>query len=340
MGEVYLAEDTKLKRKVAIKSLPARLMGNDQAKKRLIREARAAAMLNHPNICPIYEIGEEADHSFIVMQYIEGDTLSSKLKRKEVRLSESVDIAIQIAAALSSAHSSGIIHRDIKPQNIIITPDGKVKVLDFGLVKILPHSEASEAEPESHGSLTQAGAILGTAAYMSPEQVKSAPLTASSDLFSLGALLYECITCQPAFSGDSVMEICAQVIHVNPPPPSQFNDLVPPELDRIILKALAKDTGRRYQSALEILADLRKVFDALQAEVHRRPPGLPSIAARIKTSLTSRSFLSSNHLISGLLALLVVTLALWAGFYLMRSSPHQPSPDAQRLYEMGKNALS
>ncbi|HST20173.1 MAG TPA: serine/threonine-protein kinase, partial [Blastocatellia bacterium] len=189
MGEVYLAEDTKLRRKVAIKSLPARLMGDDRAKKRLVREARAAAMLNHPNICPIYEIGEEDDQSFIVMQYVEGDTLSSKLQKKEVGLRESVDIAIQIAGALSSAHSSGIIHRDIKPQNIIITPDGKVKVLDFGLVKALPQDKESDADRDSQALVTEAGIIVGTPAYMSPEQVKNAPLNASSDLFSLGALL-------------------------------------------------------------------------------------------------------------------------------------------------------
>lgn len=342
MGEVYLAEDTKLKRKVAIKSLPAGLLGDDRARKRLVREARAAAMLNHPNICPIYEIGEEGDHSFIVMQYVEGDTLSSKLQRKEVGLGESVDIAIQIAAALSSAHSSGIIHRDIKPQNIIITPRGEVKVLDFGLVKILPQDNESDDGRDSQALLTEAGIIVGTPAYMSPEQVKNTPLNASSDLFSLGALLYECVTSQPAFSGDSFMEVCAQVIHVNPPPPSRFNKFVPPELERIIFKALAKDTGKRYQSALEILTDLRKVIVALQTEpqFHRLPSVLPSGATQVKTSLPSPSFLQSNQLKTGLFVLLVVALALWAGFYLRRSSPHRPSPDAQRLYEIGKNALS
>lgn len=342
MGEVYLAEDTKLKRRVAIKSLPAGLLGDDRAKKRLIREARAAAMLNHPNICPIYEIGEQDDHSFIVMQYVEGETLYGKLQRQEVGLRESVEIAMQIAAALESAHSSGIIHRDIKPQNIIIAPDGKVKVLDFGLVKMLPQYEESDTGPDSQALLTEAGIIVGTPAYMSPEQVKNAPLNASSDLFSLGALLYECVTSHPAFSGDSFMEICAQVIHVKPPPPSRFNKLVPPELERIILKALAKDSDRRYQSALEFQSDLCKVLETIRIErqVQRLPLNLPSVAAQVKTGLTSRPFPQSSQLKTALFILPVVALALWVGFYLRRGSPHQPSPDAQRLYEVGKNALS
>ena len=342
MGEVYLAEDTKLRRKVAIKSLPAGLMGDDRAKKRLIREARAAAMLNHPNICPIYEIGEEDNQSFIVMQYVEGDTLSSKLQKKEVGLRESVDIAIQIAGALSSAHSSGIIHRDIKPQNIIITPDGKVKVLDFGLVKALPQDNEPDAERDSQALLTEAGIIVGTPAYMSPEQVKNAPLNASSDLFSLGALLYECVTSQPAFSGDSFMEVCAQVIHVNPPPPSRFNKFVPPELENVIFKALAKDTGKRYQSALEILTDLRGVLETFQLEqpAHRTLSNPPPVTTQVKTRSPFLSFLRSTQLETGLFVLLAVVLAVWVGFYFKRGSPHQPSPDAQRLYELGKNALS
>ncbi len=317
MGEVYLAEDTKLRRKVAIKSLPAGLMGDDRAKKRLIREARAAAMLNHPNICPIYEIGEEDNQSFIVMQYVEGDTLSSKLQKKEVGLRESVDIAIQIAGALSSAHSSGIIHRDIKPQNIIITPDGKVKVLDFGLVKALPQDNEPDAERDSQALLTEAGIIVGTPAYMSPEQVKNAPLNASSDLFSLGALLYECVTSQPAFSGDSFMEVCAQVIHVNPPPPSRFNKFVPPELENVIFKALAKDTGKRYQSALEILTDLRGVLETFQLEqpAHRTLSNPPPVTTQVKTRSPFLSFLRSTQLETGLFVLLAVVLAVWVGFY-------------------------
>ena len=276
------------------------------------------------------------------MQYVEGDTLSSKLRKKEVGLRESVDIAIQIAAALSSAHSSGIIHRDIKPQNIIITPDGKVKVLDFGLVKALPQDKESDAERDSQALVTEAGIIVGTPAYMSPEQVKNAPLNASSDLFSLGALLYECVTSQPAFSGDSFMEVCAQVIHVNPPPPSRFNKYVPPELENVIFKALAKDTGERYQSAQEILTDLREVLETFQLEqpAHSTLSNPPPVTTQVKTGSPFLSFLRNAQLETGLFILLAVVLAVWVGFYFKRGSPHQPSPDAQRLYELGKNALS
>jgi serine/threonine-protein kinase len=262
------------------------------------------------------------------MQYIEGDTLSTKIQRKEVRLTESVEIAIQIAAALSSAHSSGIIHRDIKPQNIIIGPDGQVKVLDFGLVKVLEKDEVGEFERESQAIVTESGALVGTAAYMSPEQVKNDPLSASSDLFSLGALLYECVTSRPAFTGNSLMEICAQVIHVSPSPPSILNPLVPPELDRIILKALAKDTGARYQSAPEMLADLRRVRDIIKAEDQVRPRRLEFIptAARIRKRISLYASEQRKHLKAGLIILAIVALALWAGFHLRRGSPHQANP--------------
>lgn len=341
MGEVYLAEDTKLGRKVAIKSLPTELLEDDQAKRRLMREARAAARLDHPNICAIYEIGEEDNHNFIVMQYIEGDTLSLRIKRNEVRLKESIDIAIQIAAALSSAHSNGIIHRDIKPQNIIVSNDGVVKVLDFGLVKALQQEKADEEERASQLLITEAGAILGTAAYMSPEQVKNGTLSPASDLFSLGALLYECVTSRPAFTGHSLMEICAQVIHVTPAPPSRFNPLVPPELDRIILKALSKDANDRYQSAMEILADLRKVREALEAEDQVRTQAVKPLPARSLAipKINFRAMLRSKHLRTGLIILAVVAIALWAGSHFRFRSLHRPSPEAQNLYEMGKTAL-
>src|SRR5438034_10586208 len=170
MGEVYLAEDTKLDRKVAIKFLPESLLADEQARKRLVREAQAAARLDHPNICSIHEVGEEEGRSFIVMQYVEGETLDFRMTRKPIELSESLTIAAQIADALAEAHSHGIIHRDIKPSNIMITSRGQAKVMDFGLARVISGSVESEAETQS--LLTTPGTIMGTMPYMSPEQVR------------------------------------------------------------------------------------------------------------------------------------------------------------------------
>src|SRR3989440_1497660 len=168
MGEVYLAQDTELDRKVAIKFLSKNLVADEQARKRLVREARAAARLDHPNICSIYEVSEVEGHSFIVMQHVEGETVDVRMKRKPFDLSESLSISSQVAEALAEAHAHGIIHRDIKPSNILITPRGKVKVLDFGLAKIMKSTVAVETEAETAMVLTQTGMVLGTAPYMSP----------------------------------------------------------------------------------------------------------------------------------------------------------------------------
>ena len=261
MGEVYLAEDTKLERKVAIKCLPSKSLADEKAKKRLIREAQLAAKLDHPNICSIHEHLEEDNQIFIVMQYIEGELLSDKIQRKSFTVNESLEVALQVAAALEEAHSHGIIHRDIKPQNILMTPRGQVKVLDFGLAKFQP-ARAAMGKAKTQFLLTEAGGMLGTVRYMSPEQARGLPVDARSDLFSLGALLYECLAGEPAFSGGTLLEIGAQVIHVDPQPPSSFNPSVPPEVDRLTLKMLAKEPEARYQSAAELMEALRDISHA------------------------------------------------------------------------------
>jgi tRNA A-37 threonylcarbamoyl transferase component Bud32/tetratricopeptide (TPR) repeat protein len=259
MGEVYLAEDTLLDRKVAIKLLPPQSTADERARKRLIREARAAAKLDHPNICTIHEVGEEDGRSFIVMQYVEGETLAHRIARKPFQISEALDIAVQVADALAEAHSRGIIHRDIKPQNIMITPRGQAKMMDFGLARVVQEHDALASEAETQGLLTKPGMIVGTVAYMSPEQTRGEMLDARSDIFSFGVVLYEAATGQRPFGGSSVLSIMHEIAAVDPLPPSAIRRELPPEFDAIIQRALAKDKHRRCSSASELADALRRL---------------------------------------------------------------------------------
>jgi serine/threonine protein kinase len=344
MGEVYLAEDTKLDRKVAIKFLPSYLEADELAKRRLVKEAKAVARLDHPNICTIYEVLEEARHSFIVMQYVQGETLACRIRRAPLAMRESLEVAVQVADALAEAHAHGIIHRDIKPQNIMITSRAQVKVLDFGLAKVI-QSAGMQAQTQSQFSAP--GIVVGTPTYMSPEQARGDSVDARSDLFSLGVVLYECVAGRTPFSGTTPMEICAQIINCdpprNPPPPSHFNPHIPPELDAVMLKALAKDPAARYESAAAMLQALRATRDGLQAErqVSTKPPPR-SLRTSIVESLTARSDLwrRPRVLISVMLA--AVIIALLAFFRILPSelaTPHRPSAEALHWYNVGTNAL-
>ena len=336
MGEVFLAEDTRLDRKVAIKWLRAKALASKQARKRLIREAKTAATLDHPNICTIHEIGEEGERAFIVMQYVEGETLADRLESAPPNLQESVDIAAQVAEALTEAHSHGVVHRDIKPQNVIVTPRGQVKVLDFGLAKLL-QLEPIDTENDTQTLLTDTGMAIGTVHYMSPEQARGERVDARSDVFALGALLYKCITGRSAFSGNNAIDVCAQVIHVDPSPPSQINPAVPFELERIVLKALTKNIDARYQSANEMLTDLRK-FQGTSRQPHsRRPAREPDT---LRTRIMARFLgISSRRILVVAIALLVVTLAIWSMPYLWPSTRLQPNSEAKRWYEIGTTAI-
>src|ERR1017187_9095911 len=257
MGVVYLAEDTHLARRVAIKFSTA-APENEPYRARFLREARAASALNHPHIARIYDYGESAGgQPFIVMELVTGEDLAHLLQR-EMSVLQAVRIVEEVAEALGDAHRSGIIHRDIKHSNIVINERGQVKVLDFGLAKMFQETTpSSEDNPTVASSQTAAGTVLGTPSYMSPEQAREAPLAPRSDLFALGAVLYECLAGRPAFAGVNSVEILAGVLYMDPPPPSQRNPGVPAALDAVVAKALAKNPDSRYQSAHEMLADLR-----------------------------------------------------------------------------------
>jgi len=256
MGEVYLAEDTQLGRRVAIKLLPPETISDEHARKRLVREARAAATLDHPHICSIYEVGEADGRSFIAMQYVEGETLDLRMKRKPLDLSESLPIAAQVADALSEAHAHGIIHRDIKPQNIIVTPRGQAKVMDFGLARAMATTAGIDTEANTQTLLTSPGMIVGTVPYMSPEQVKGEQLDARSDIFSFGVMLYEMLSGRPPFAGESAAATASAILTHEPAPLARYCSDAPEELQRIVRKCLEKDREQRYQSARELSIDL------------------------------------------------------------------------------------
>jgi len=270
MGEVYLAEDTRLNRKVALKILPADVAANEDRMRRFVQEAKAASALNHPNIITIYEIDQVDSVYFIASEFIDGQTLRKRMRNESLKLGQALDLAVQIAGALSEAHAAGIIHRDIKPDNIMLRRDGIVKVLDFGLAKLTERPQSQVVDPDAPTRAavkTEAGLVMGTAIYMSPEQARGLTLDARTDIFSLGVVLYETMAgCLP-FNGKSTTEVLAEIISEHEPPPlARYSRDVPAELERIISKALRKDRDERYQTIKDLLLDLQSLKQELEFE--------------------------------------------------------------------------
>ena len=282
MGEVYLAQDTTLDRKVAIKFLPEKMQKDAKARVRLLREAKAAASLDHPFICKVYETGEIDNKAFIVMEYVEGKDLREKLDEGLLPLRDSLQMALEIAEALEEAHKKGIVHRDLKPANIMLTPQGHVKVMDFGLAKqILPKGEEAITKTLTQASITEQGAIVGTVAYMSPEQAKGETVDARSDIFSLGILLYEMTSGNHPFSKPSAIETLSSILRDSTPPVSVKPKMVNPVLTPILRKALAKEPGDRYQKVGDLAIAIRKLQRETSGERRLVYRSLPVIAATI-----------------------------------------------------------
>ena len=278
MAEVFLADDTQLGRRVALKFIQPETESDPLAQRRLIREARAAAILDHPNICAVYEVGEADGRQYIAMQYVDGESLDVRLRRSPLDLREILSLAVQIVGGVSDAHAHDILHRDIKPANIMVTARGEAKVMDFGLAR---HGDADAAGSATISAVSHAGQIIGTAAYMSPEQARGETLDARSDLFSIGIVLYEMVTGQRPFLAASSAALAAAILTHEPQPLARFAPQTPGELDRIVTKLLKKDPGSRYQTAADLLIDLRALKEEqdFQAKLGRTPPPASQTAA-------------------------------------------------------------
>lgn len=267
MGEVYLAKDARLNRQIALKILPENIAADRDRVRRFEREAQAASALNHPNILTVYEIGQTNGQHFIAMEFVEGETLRRRLQTAQLEIAESLDVATQIAAALNAAHRSGIVHRDIKPENVMVREDGLVKVLDFGLAKLTEKKTDVPVDTEAPTRAqvrTMPGMVLGTARYMSPEQARGQEVDARTDIWSLGAVLYEMLAGKPPFAGETTSDTISAILSKNPAPLSAYRPDIPKELERLVGKTLRKNREERYQHIKDLLIDLKDFKQELE----------------------------------------------------------------------------
>lgn len=322
MGEVFRAHDTRLHRTVAIKILRSDKLADADRKKRFLQEARAASSLMHPNIVVLHDISQDAGTDFLVMEYVHGQTLKDRMSAGGLGLHEVVRYGVQIASALSAAHAAGIVHRDIKPANIMVTPDSQIKILDFGLAKL--SEPLAETEANTLSGLTEPGLVVGTVAYMSPEQTRGEALDGRSDIFSLGSSLYEAATGRMPFRGPSTLAIMNEIASANPPRTSSIRGELPAAFDRVIEKALAKDKNDRFSSAAEMMAALQSLQEV-------------SITSAVSQT-EGKARRLSYWILAGVVALLLA-LGVFAFIEWHAPKGHIPDPDAYQLYLQGRRDL-
>jgi len=336
MGEVYRARDTKLGRDVAIKVLPDAFARDAGRLARFQREAQLLAALNHPNIAAIYGLEEHRGTRYLVLEYVPGETLAERIQRGPLPIGETLDFCSQVSEALMAAHENGIIHRDLKPANVRVTPQGRVKVLDFGLAKQITLETAASTTTSTGVDCTLEGTVIGTPAYMSPEQSRGAPADTRSDLFSLGSVVYECLTGSAAFSGPTPLQTLARVLEASAPPPSAKNPAVPPELDQVTGRLLAKRPEERYQSAADLLEDLR-ILRARFGEQPRPVSGRLPDAGGARNPVQTLSFYLRRPRLSIPLAAAALGVLIAAGWFFYRGAP--PAKEAFRFYQEGTTAI-